>query len=279
MSGKKTIKDIEGMKAKGEKIAMLTAYDAPTASLLYNAGVDVLLVGDSLGMVVLGYDSTVPVTMEDMIHHTKAVRRGAPEAFVVTDMPYGSYQISVADAVSNGFRLMKEGGADAVKLEGGAEIFNVVKALVTAGVPVVGHLGLTPQTASQLGGYKVQGKDMASAKKMYNDTKAIAEAGASMITLECVPAELARVLTAAVSVPTIGIGAGVNCDGQVLVVHDMLGVFQKFTPKFVKKYSELAPVIEKAVASYVSEVKESTFPDAGRLFASSCNFDELADLS
>lgn len=276
MSGKKTLKDFGRMKENGEKIAMLTAYDASTAAMQHKAGVDIMLVGDSVGMVMLGYDSTVPVTMEDMVHHGKAVRRGAPEAFVVIDMPYGSYQVSAEAAVINGFRLMKEAGADAVKLEGGVEMAGVISALVTAGVPVVGHIGLTPQTAAQLGGFKVQGKDEAAAKKLYADIKAVEDAGAFMVVLECVPSALARVLTQNVSIPTIGIGAGADCDGQVLVIHDLLGMYEKFTPKFVKRYAELAGPMNDAVAGYVADVKAVSFPDEAHSFSSSCSYDDLS---
>lgn len=263
------------MKAAGAKISMLTAYDASMSRLLASCGVDMLLVGDSLGMVVLGYDSTVPVTMEQMLHHCAAVRRGAPEAFVVGDMPFGSYQTGSRDAVINAFRFVKEAGCDAVKLEGGREECEVVAALVTAGVSVVGHLGLTPQTAAQLGGYKVQGKDLAGARAMLEDARALQEAGAFSLVLECVPAELAGCISRSLRIPTIGIGAGPECDGQVLVVNDMLGMFEKFLPKFVRQYQNLAPRIREGVNAYVADVKDGSFPAAEQSFSSTADYTEL----
>ena len=254
------------MKEARERISMLTAYDAAMAGLMADCGVDMLLVGDSLGMVVLGYDSTVPVTMEQMLHHCAAVRRGAPEAFVVGDMPFGSYQTGVRDAVKNGIRFIKEAGCDAVKLEGGAEVFEIVAALVAAGISVVGHLGLTPQTASQLGGYKVQGKDLDGARKMLADALGLQEAGAFSLVLECVPAELAGIISRKLRIPTIGIGAGADCDGQVLVVNDMLGMFERFLPKFVKQYQNLAPVMRDGVKGYIAEVKTGAFPASEQSF-------------
>lgn len=256
---KKMIHDFKNMAVQGEKITMLTAYDYPTARILEKAGIDVILVGDSLGMVVLGYDSTVPVTMEDMLHHTKAVRRGAPNTFVIADMPYLSYA-TPGDALINAKRLMQEAGADAVKLEGGDEYSHIVRFLTQVGVPVVGHIGLTPQTAAQLGGFKVQGQDIDSATKILRDAEVLAEAGVIMLTLEAVPLELAKKITASITVPTIGIGAGADCSGQVLVVHDMLGVYDRFLPTFVKQYEQLAPKIIEAVQQYCSEVKASSFP-------------------
>jgi len=263
---KKTIKDFLSMKEARERISMLTAYDAAMAGLMADCGVDMLLVGDSLGMVVLGYDSTVPVTMEQMLHHCAAVRRGAPEAFVVGDMPFGSYQTGVRDAVKNGIRFIKEAGCDAVKLEGGAEVFEIVEALVAAGISVVGHLGLTPQTASQLGGYRVQGKDLDGARKMLADSLGLQEAGAFSLVLECVPAELAGIISGKLRIPTIGIGAGADCDGQVLVVNDMLGMFERFLPKFVKQYQNLAPMMRDGVKGYIAEVKAGTFPASEQSF-------------
>ena len=268
MVNKKTIKDFGLMKAKGEKITVLTAYDAGTAALLSFCDVDMLLVGDSLGNVVLGYDSTVPVTMEEMLHHCKAVRRGAPDAFVVGDMPFGSYQVDPVSALTNATRFLKEAGADAVKLEGGVEVCETVRAMVNAGISVVGHIGLTPQTAGQLGGYKVQGKDKASARRLYREIQALEEAGAFAVVIECVPAELTEILTAAVSIPIIGIGAGAACDGQVLVINDMFGMSKKFTPSFVKRYADLAPLMEQAVRNYVEEVREGRFPDEQHSFSS-----------
>ena len=225
-----------------------------------------ILVGDSLGNVLLGYESTVPVTMEEMLHHCKAVRRGVKQAFLIGDMPFMSYQISARDAIANGGRFLKEAGCDAVKLEGGSEVCDTVRAVVRAGIPVVGHIGLTPQTASQLGGYKVQGRDVESARKMLQSAKDLEEAGAFSIVLECIPTQLSEVITNAVSIPTIGIGAGKFCDGQVLVTHDMVGMFEKFIPSFVRQYASLAPLIKKAVSDYRDEVRNGTFPDEEHSF-------------
>ena len=251
---------IRDMKRKGEKITMLTAYDYPTAAALDEAGVDILLVGDSLGMVVLGYDSTLPVTMEDMIIHTKAVSRAAKRAMVLGDMPFMSYQISVEDAVYNAGRFMQEAGAHGVKLEGGREVAEVTRRIASSGIPVMAHLGLTPQSVHQLGGYKVQGKEDTVAKRIMEDAKILEEAGAFSLVLECVPAVLAEKISRSLSIPTIGIGSGVHCDGQVLVVHDMLGMFERFTPKFVKKYADLNVQIKGAVKQYCEEVRAGTFP-------------------
>jgi 3-methyl-2-oxobutanoate hydroxymethyltransferase len=226
-------------------------------------------------MVMLGYDSTVPVTMADMIHHAAAVRRGAPQAFVICDMPFGSHHTGVRDAVLNGLRIMTEAGSDAVKLEGGLEMCGVVKGLVEAGVPVMGHIGLTPQTASQLGGFKVQGKDLAAARRLVAEARALEEAGAFALTIECVPAGLAEVITSSLSIPTVGIGAGVHCDGQVLVGHDMLGMFEKFQPKFVKQYASLAPLIKAAVAGYNREVRSGSYPGVEHSFADSIDYRQL----
>lgn len=275
MKKRKTIQDILAMKRNGEKITMLTAYDASMAALLDSCDIDTLLVGDSLGMVMLGYDSTVPVTMEEMLHHSAAVRRGAPDSFVIGDMPFGSYQASTYDAVKNGNRFLKEAGCDAVKLEGGLEVCEIVKAMVRAGIPVMGHIGLTPQTASQLGGYKVQGKDDESAIKMLEEAKALSNAGVFGIVLECIPDGLARIITETIQVPTIGIGAGVHCDGQVLVTHDLLGMFEKFIPSFVKTYTSLAPVIKENIGLYAQEVREGTFPDDEYSFTSKNDFTNL----
>ncbi len=269
-----TVKEFREMKGR-RKIAMLTAYDASTARLLDSAGADSLLVGDSLGMVVLGYDSTVPVTMEQMLHHAGAVSRGTARALVIGDMPFGSYQVSPEQAVANGMRFLKEAGCAAVKLEGGEEVCAAVRALVRAGVPVMGHIGLTPQTASQLGGFKVQGKDMAAARKLLADAKALAAAGVFGIVLEAVPASLAAIITRAVAVPTIGIGAGPHCDGQVIVTNDMLGLFDKFVPSFVKQYVNLAPEMKKAAQSYISEVAAGAFPGPEHSFASTEDFSAL----
>lgn len=279
MVQKMTVKDILGMKEQGRKITMLTAYDAAMARMLDQADVDILLVGDSLGMVLLGYDSTVPVTMEEMLHHAKAVNRGRKKALVVGDMPFGSYQSSLTEAVDNGVRFMKEAGCDAVKLEGGEEMCNVVQALTRAGVPVMGHVGLTPQTAGQLGGFKVQGRDLDSARKMVADARALVDAGVFSIVLECVPGELAGVISRTVDVPTIGIGAGSECDGQVLVTHDLLGMFDKFIPSFVKQYGNLAPQISQAVAAYCDEVKNGVFPAQEHTFESKTDLGSLLDKS
>ncbi len=268
MNKLKTIQDVIAMKTSGEKITMLTAYDASMAALIADTGVEILLVGDSLGMVLLGYDSTVPVTMDEMIHHSSAVRRGAPDSFVIGDMPFGSYQTDVYDAIVNGNRFLKEAGCDAVKLEGGLEVCETVRALVQAGIPVMGHVGLTPQTASQLGGYKVQGKDEASAIKLLEEAKALTEAGVFGIVLECIPRELAQVVTDTIAVPTIGIGAGSHCDGQVLVTHDLLGMFEKFIPSFVKTYTHLAPLMKENISTYINEVKGGAFPDDEHSFSS-----------
>lgn len=278
MQKRKTVAGIRAMKKKGEKITMLTAYDAAMASMLVEADVDVLLVGDSLGMVVLGYDSTVPVTMDEMIHHASAVRRGAPAAFVVGDMPFGSYQSGKRDAILNGGRFLKEAGCDAVKLEGGLEVCETVTALVQAGISVVAHIGLTPQTATQLGGYKVQGRDIESARKMVEEARALEKAGAFAIVLECIPDELGRILSEEIAIPTIGIGAGVHCDGQVLVTHDLIGMFDKFIPSFVKSYCTLAPTIKKAVTEYTTEVRSGAYPDTAHSFSSESNLRELLGL-
>ncbi len=255
------------MKARGEKMTMLTAYDYPTASLLDEAGVDMLLVGDSLGNVVLGYEDTLPVTMDEMIHHTKAVARGTRRAMVVGDMPFLSYQTSLPEAVSNGGRFLKEGGAQAVKLEGGSERAGVVRSLVETGIPVMGHLGLTPQSVHQLGGFRVQGKDEAAARRLLQDALALEEAGVFALVLEAVPAQVAAQVTSRLQVPTIGIGAGPGCDGQVLVVHDMLGLSMRKTPKFVKQYVRLGDCIKDAVRAYQEDVKSGAFPGLEHCYA------------
>lgn len=262
----KTLNDFLRMKKDGEKIVMLTAYDYPSARLAEEAGVDVILVGDSLGMVVLGYDSTVPVTMADMTHHTRAVRRGAGKTFVVTDMPFLSYQISPAQALENAGRLVQEGGCEAVKVEGGEEIAAQVRALTRAGIPVCAHVGLTPQSATALSGYKVQGRTAEAANKLLRDALALEEAGAFMIVLECIPVQVAQLVTGRLSIPTIGIGAGAACDGQVLVWHDTLGMFDRFTPKFVKKFETLGVKAKEAVGAYAREVREGTFPGPEHTF-------------
>jgi len=256
---KKTTPDFEKMKQAGEKISMLTAYDYPSAQLVEEAGVDMILVGDSLGMVVLGYDSTVPVTMEEMLHHTKAVCRGARQTYVVADMPFMSYA-TMDLAIMNAGRLIKEGGADAVKLEGGYNLAPIVQALTHIGIPVVGHIGLTPQTANQLGGLKVQGRDLNSAKQLVEDGLAIEQAGAFSIVLEAIPKQVAKQLSTGMKIPTIGIGAGLDCDGQVLVFHDILGLFKRFKPKFVKQYAQLGDEAAQAIRIFNNEVKSSIFP-------------------
>ncbi len=262
-----SIHDLKAMKKQGEKIAMLTAYDYPTARLLDEAGVPIILVGDSLGMVVLGYDSTLPVTMADMIHHTKAVVRGTQQAHVVADMPFMSYQTGPEDALRNAGRLMQEGGAQSVKLEGGKSVAETVRRLVEAGIPVMGHVGLTPQSLHQLGGYKVQGKTPAAAVKLLRDAQALDEAGAYAVVLESVPAPLAGLITDRLQVPTIGIGAGPDCDGQVQVLHDMLGLYPDFVPKHAKQYAHLVDEIGRAVRQYVAEVSEGRFPTGRESFA------------
>lgn len=257
---KNTTTSIMQMKNSGHKISMLTAYDYTTARLLDEAGVNTMLVGDSLGNVILGYEDTISVTVEDMIHHSAAVARGAKNALVVTDLPFMSYQTSVYDAVVNAGRLMKEGRAGAVKLEGGKEVCPQIKAIVSAGIPVVAHLGLTPQSINTFGGFKVQGKTEAAAKKLIEDAKAVEEAGAFLLVLECVPAKLAKLVTESINIPTIGIGAGAGCDGQVLVIYDMLGMFSDFKPKFVKHFANAGDMIREAVKTYIAEIDDGTFP-------------------
>jgi len=257
---------LELRRSKGARLAMLTAYDYPTAKLVAEAGVDLILVGDSLGMVVLGYDSTVPVTMDDMVHHTKAARRGAPQAFVIADLPFLSYG-TLDEALVNSARLMKDAGADSVKLEGGKEVAPLVEGLVRAGVPVLGHVGLTPQTASALGGYRLQGKDEENARRIVEGAQALEEAGCWGVVLELVPAPLARLITEKISIPTIGIGAGAHCDGQVLVFHDLVGMFSGFTPTFVKRYTEAGTAIRDAVAQYAEEVRSGAFPSESQAFS------------
>jgi len=263
---KVTIADLMAKKESGRKITMLTAYDYPTAQMVDQAEIDTILVGDSLGMVVLGYTSTVPVSMEEMIHHTKAVTRGTTYAFVIGDMPFMSYQTGVERAIENAGRFMKEGECDAVKLEGGTEMAPVVKAIVTAGIPVCAHIGLTPQTATQLSGFKVQGKDAESAQNLIKSAKDLEKAGAFMVVMECIPDILASRITKELSIPTIGIGAGKDCDGQVLVYHDTVGLFERFTPKFAKQYIKLGPMILDALKEYKKEVEEGVFPGKEHTF-------------
>lgn len=255
-----TIHDLRASKEAGERFAMLTAYDASSAALLDELGVPVLLVGDSLGMVALGYDSTVPVSLDEMLHHTAAVSRGAPHSLVVGDLPFGTYQDGPSQAFASAVRMLKEGAANAVKLEGGGPMVEVTAHLVRAGIPVMGHLGLTPQAVNQFGGFKVQGRDDAQARELIDDARALADAGAFAIVLECIPESLAEEVTAAVPVPTIGIGAGPHCDGQVLVWHDLLGLTTGRLPRFVKAYTDLRSEIASAVKSYVHEVADGAYP-------------------
>lgn len=263
---KHTAVTIQKAKEQGEKLAMLTAYDYSMAKLIDEAGIDMVLVGDSLGMVMLGYEDTLSVTMEDMIHHTAAVSRGIKNAFLVADMPFLSYQTSVYDAVCNAGRLIKEGRAEAVKLEGGSAFAEHIRAITNASIPVVAHLGLTPQSFHSLGGFKVQGKSEQAAKKLVEDAKAVEEAGAVALVLECVPAKLAELVTKKLHIPTIGIGAGAGCDGQVLVYQDMLAMFGDFKPKFVKRFGEVGAVMKEAFQTYSQEVKASVFPAAEHTF-------------
>ena len=255
------------MKENNEKIVMLTAYDYPSAKLAEQSEVDMILVGDSLGMVVLGYDSTVPVTMEDMIHHTKAVKRGAPNTFIVVDMPFMSCHLSIRDTLINGARLMQETGSHAVKIEGSDGIFESIKALTLAGIPVVAHLGLTPQSVGVLGGYKVQGKSAKAAQKLIEDCIKCEEAGAFAVVLECVPKQLAQEVQERLTIPTIGIGAGINCDGQVLVFHDVIKYGVDRAPKFVKQYVDSNELISLGLTSYVTEVKLGLFPSEQHSFS------------
>ena len=262
-----TITQIQEMKRNGERIPMLTAYDYPTAKLVDEAGVPMILVGDSLGMAVLGYDSTLPVTMEDMLHHIKAVVRGAQHSLIVGDMPFMSYQPDVPTAIRNAGRFLQEGGAQAVKLEGGETVAETVRRIVECGIPVMGHIGLTPQSVNLLGGYKVQGKTPKAAARLLGDAQVLEEAGAFAVVLESVPAPLSRVITQRLSIPTIGIGASVHCDGQVQVLHDMLGLIADFLPKHAKHYAKLADVINEAVGRYIRDVQEETFPTEKESFS------------
>lgn len=255
-----TVNKLFEMKKKGEKITMLTAYDWLMATQLDDCGIDIILVGDSVGNVILGYENTIPVDMEEMLHHCSAVTRGVKRALVIGDMPFMSYQISPEEAVYNAGRFLKESKVEAVKLEGGEEVLNTIKKIVESGIPVMGHLGLTPQSVHKFGGYGVRGESEKESAKILNDAKKLEEAGVFSIVLEKIPAILAKTITEKVNVPTIGIGAGVDCDGQVLVSHDMLGLFEKFKPKFSKRYAELAKEIKKCFRDYIKEVKEKKFP-------------------
>jgi len=255
-----TITEIKEMKQKKENIPMLTAYDYVTAQMIDEAGVPLILVGDSLGMVMLGYESTIPVTMEEMIHHTKAVVRGTRKALIIGDMPFMTYHISMSDALHNAAKFIQEGGAQAVKLEGGEIVADTVRRLVGCGIPVMGHIGLTPQSIHQLGGFKVRGKGLEEARKLLNDARILEQAGAFAIVLECTPAPLSELITQKLAIPTIGIGAGPDCDGQVQVISDLLGLYTEFVPKHAKQYAKLAGEIKTAVSTYVSEVKSRSFP-------------------
>jgi len=260
------IPDFKELKKQGKKIRMVTAYDYPTAVIIEKTDIEMILVGDSLGMVVLGYDGTVPVTVEDIIHHAKPVVKGAPNTHIVADMPFMSYQVSVEDAIRNAGRLIKESGADSVKLEGGLDYAPTVKAIVKAGISVMGHIGLTPQTAGSLGGFKVQGKDAKAAQSLIDSAVALEDAGAFAIVLECIPAPLAKIISQKLDIPTIGIGAGVHCDGQVLVTQDMLGLFDRFVPKFVKQYAQIGQLELEAFNKYAEEVASGVFPDDAHSF-------------
>jgi 3-methyl-2-oxobutanoate hydroxymethyltransferase len=271
-----SVHELKAMKQRGEKFAMLTAYDYPTAKLAEAAGVPALLVGDSLGMVVLGYESTVPVTMEDILHHTRAVVRGSTRAVVVADLPFMSYQADPRDAVRNAGRLLQEGGATAVKLEGGTNIAETAARIVEAGIPCMGHLGLTPQSVNQIGGYKVQGKTPAAAVRIMSDAQALEQAGCFAIVLESIQAPLGRLISERLSIPTIGIGAGPYCDGQVQVVHDMLGLFPDFRPKHAGRYANLGEQAKEAIARYVVDVREGNFPTRENSFGMDDN--TLAEL-
>jgi len=257
---KMTVLGFQAKKERGEPITMLTAYDYPTALALEAAGIDTILVGDSLGMVVLGYETTLPVTMDDMIRHAQAVRRGARTPLLIGDMPFLAYQADVAEAVRNAGRFLKEGGMDAVKLEGGREVIPTVRAINDAGIPVMGHIGLTPQSIHKLGGFRTQGKTAAAARRLLEDALALEEAGCFSIVLEAVPEQVARLVSQRLHVPTIGIGAGAGCDGQVLVTHDLLGLFDRFTPRFAGRYAELQAEMQRAFRAYIGDVQAGTFP-------------------
>lgn len=263
---KNTVVTFKEAKENNEKLTMLTAYDYSTAKLIDSCGINGILVGDSLGMVCLGYEDTLSVTMEDMIHHTKAVSRGCTNTLIVADMPFMSYQTSTYDAVVNAGRLIKEGRAHAVKLEGGVEVFNQIQSIVNSSIPVIGHIGLTPQSVNAFGGFKVQGRDELAAKKLIEDALAVEDAGAFAVVLEGVPSKLASLITKKLTIPTIGIGAGASCDGQVLVYQDMLGMFSDFTPKFVKKYENIGEKMKNAFSNYIDEVKTEVFPSEEHSF-------------
>ncbi len=261
-----TIRELAAMRRRGERIAMITAYDYTSARIVEAAGIDIILVGDSLGQVVLGYDSTVPVTMEDMIHHIRAVVRGTEKVHIVGDLPFMSYQARRSEAIHNAGRLLKEGGAQSVKLEGGRHIAKTMRRIVQAGIPVMGHIGLTPQAVNQLGGYRIQGRTTKAAVELIEDAKAVEDAGAYSLVLEGVPSQLAKMVTERLTIPTIGIGAGVHCDGQVQVFHDMMGLYTDFTPKHARKYAHLAELMDSAVTEYVGDVRDQTFPSEDESF-------------
>jgi len=263
---KKTIPSILAMKADGDRITVLTSYDYPLTRIMDSCGVDIILVGDSVGVVVAGHETTLPVTMEEMIYHTRAVVRAQPRALVVADMPFLSYQVSLDEARRNAGRFIKEGGAEAVKLEGGRNRVGTIRAITEMDIPVMGHIGLTPQSFHRMGGYKVQGRDEAQAEQLLADARAVEEVGAFALVLEGIPRDLARRITAELRIPTIGIGAGPHCDGQVLVIHDILGLCEKYAPKFVKKYADLRPIITDAVSRYLDEVRSGEFPTEGHSF-------------
>jgi len=263
---RKTILDVQRMKAEGEKITVLTAYDYPFARFMDAAGIDMILVGDSVGSVVCGYDTTLPVTMDEILYHTRAVVRGSSQALVIADMPFLSYQVYLREARLNAGRLIKEGGAAAVKLEGGENVAETIRAIVAMDIPVVGHIGLTPQSIHRMGGYRVQGRVQEQAERLLADARAVEEAGAFAVVLEGVPKELARQITAALKIPTIGIGAGVHCDGQVLVIHDILGLCEKYSPRFVKRFADVSQTIRGGIDDYIREVKEGTFPTDSHSF-------------
>ncbi|MBQ4218837.1 MAG: 3-methyl-2-oxobutanoate hydroxymethyltransferase [Butyrivibrio sp.] len=275
---KKTVTTLQQQKLEGRKISMLTCYDYTTACLMEAAGVDTVLIGDSLGMTMLGYDDTLPVTMEDMIHHTRAVSRGLKNTFLIADMPFLSYQTSIYDAVMNAGRLMKEGHAQAVKLEGGAKVCEQIEAITKADIPVVAHLGLTPQSVNAFGGFKVQGKNEAQAKQILEDALAVEKAGAFMVVLECIPEKLATLITKRLTIPTIGIGAGAGCDGQVLVYQDMLGMFEGIKPKFVKQFAQIGKEMKDAFSAYDKAVKGGSYPAKEHSFGIDDEVIEAIDL-
>ncbi|MEA3466197.1 MAG: 3-methyl-2-oxobutanoate hydroxymethyltransferase [Thermodesulfobacteriota bacterium] len=261
MKKQTTVLDIQNMHANGDKITVLTAYDYPFARLMDQEGIDMILVGDSVGCVVAGYDNTLPVTMDEIIYHTKAVMRGTEGALVIADMPFLSYQIDIRDACLNAGRLIKDAGAHAIKLEGGVNMADTARAIINMDIPVVGHIGLTPQSIHRMGGYRVQGRQDEQAQQLLADAKALEDAGVFVLVLEGIPTELAKQITEAISIPTIGIGAGIHCSGQVLVIHDILGLCEKYSPKFVKVYADLAPMIREAIKGYIDEVRSGSFPD------------------